>query len=85
MKGYLLSSIIATQIEGLMRGLGKDEMPKFLVKAAEDAAERCLMVFEEIVGQSQAEESVDGLNQRSSYTPPELIEDWGFMVSTELP
>jgi hypothetical protein len=85
MKGYLLSSIVTTQIEGLMRGLGKDEIPKLLVKAAEDAAERCLVIFEEMAGQDQAEGSVDGLNQMPSYTPPELIEDWDFMVSTELP
>ena len=68
-----------------MRGLGKDEIPKLLVKAAEDAAERCLVIFEEMAGQDQAEGSVDGLNQMPSYTPPELIEDWDFMVSTELP
>jgi hypothetical protein len=85
MKGYLLSSIVAAQIEGLIRGLGKDEMPKLLVKAAEDAAERCLILFEETLGQDQAEGSVDGLNQMSSYPPLELIEDWDFMVSTELP
>ena len=84
-KGYLFMCLVAAQIEGLMRGLGKDEFPELLVKAAEEAEERCLPILEEKAAQGQTEGSVDGLNQTSLNTPPELMEDWDFMVSQEPP
>jgi hypothetical protein len=84
-KGYLLLCLIAAQIEGLMRGIGKDEFPELLVKAAEEAEERCLPILEEKATQSQTEGTVDDLNQMSLNILSEPIEDWDFMVSQELP
>jgi hypothetical protein len=55
-KGYLLICVVASQIEGLMRGLGKDEYPKLLVKAAEDAEEKCLPILEEMATRARPRE-----------------------------
>ncbi len=33
-KGYLVMCLVGTKIEGLMRGIEKDEFPELLVKAA---------------------------------------------------
>ena len=81
-KGYLLMCVVASQIEGLMRRLGKDEVPKLLVKATEDAEERCLPILEEIAARGQTERNLDGL-QMPFNAPPEVMEDWDFMVSKE--
>jgi hypothetical protein len=82
-KGYLLMCVVAAQIEGLIGGLEKDELGKLLVKAAEDAVERCLPMLEKMAPQGRVDGSVAGLRQTSFNTPPEVMEDWDFMVSRE--
>jgi hypothetical protein len=72
-KGYLLICVVASQIEGLMRGLGKDEYPKLLVKAAEDAEEKCLPILEEIATRGQGEGNLDRLLM-SFNAQPEVME-----------
>ncbi len=47
-QGLLAQCLVAAQIEGLMRGLGRDKFPELLVKAAGEAEERCLPILEEI-------------------------------------
>ncbi|KAF2276998.1 uncharacterized protein EI97DRAFT_466557 [Westerdykella ornata] len=44
-KGYLLMSVIATQIEGLMHRLGEDEITARLIKAVEEVEEKCMPVL----------------------------------------
>ncbi|KAF2184010.1 hypothetical protein K469DRAFT_784764 [Zopfia rhizophila CBS 207.26] len=84
-KGYLLMSVVSAQIEGLMRGLGKDEVAELLAKAVENVEERCLPILEEMAAaQGQGEGAVDGLQQVSLATPVEAMEDWGFMISDAL-
>lgn len=83
-KGYLLTCLIAAQIDGIMRGLGKDEFPQLLGKAAEDAEETCLPLLEEMVARTQTEGAFDGLNQISLDMPSELTGDWDFMMSDSL-
>jgi len=68
-----------------MRGLGKDEFPEMLVKAAEEAEERCLPILEEKAAQGQTEGAGDVLGPTSVNMPLELMEDWDFMVSKEAP
>ncbi|RDL38255.1 Uncharacterized protein BP5553_02595 [Venustampulla echinocandica] len=83
-KGYLITCIIATQIEGLMRGLGKDEIFGLIVKAVDDAEKICLPVLEEMAAQGQAEEPVEGPHQISSNASPEAMESWDFLMSDAL-
>ncbi|KAF2477302.1 uncharacterized protein BDR25DRAFT_251952 [Lindgomyces ingoldianus] len=80
-KGYLLICLITAQIEGLVQGLEKDEFPKMLVKAAEEAEDMCLPILEDMVAQCQNKGTLDGLNQMSLSVPPE---DWDFMMSDTL-
>ncbi|KAE9363170.1 putative C6 transcription factor [Stipitochalara longipes BDJ] len=78
-KGYLLICVLATQIDGLRRRLGKGELTMLLIKAAEDAEEKCLPILEEMVARLTG----DGLLQTLLNTPPGVVEDWDFLVSTQ--
>ena len=80
-KCYLLLSLITTQVDGLMRGLRKDELPALLVKTAEDVEDECLPILQEKAAESQKEGTVDGLDQMSLNVASETMEDWDFMVS----
>ncbi|KAF2491501.1 hypothetical protein BU16DRAFT_552235 [Lophium mytilinum] len=44
MKGYLLTCLAAAHIDGLTKGIGKENLPALLLKAAEEAEEKCLCV-----------------------------------------
>ncbi|KAK3312850.1 hypothetical protein B0H66DRAFT_524324 [Apodospora peruviana] len=46
-KGFLLTSLVAAQVRGLMAGLTKDEFPIFILRAVEEAEEEVLPLFEE--------------------------------------
>ncbi|KAE8452705.1 hypothetical protein EG329_013964 [Mollisiaceae sp. DMI_Dod_QoI] len=83
-KGYLLMCVVLTQIEGLMRGIGKDANPELLVKAAEEAEERCMPILENMAAQGRGEGTVDELHQMSLNTSPDVMQDWDFMMSETL-
>jgi len=76
-KGYLLTSILGAQVQGLIQGVGKDKIPELLVKAGEAVVEKCLPMLQEMAA------NLDGLHQMSLNTPPDVSEDWDFMVSKE--
>jgi hypothetical protein len=80
-KGYLLICVLAAQIDGIMRGVGKDEAPRLLAKAAEDAEEICLPILEEMAAKGTGE----SLHQASLNTPLEVMGDWDFMASKSRP
>ncbi|PGH04424.1 hypothetical protein AJ79_07080 [Helicocarpus griseus UAMH5409] len=76
-KGYLFLCLISARIDGLIRGLGRDESSRLLIKTAEEAEERCLPILEQKAAQGQNREV---LNQTSSSTP-EGLEGWDAMMS----
>jgi hypothetical protein len=80
-KGYLLISLVSAQIEGLMRGVKKDEFPALLVKAAEHTGEKCLPMLERMMIQTQAEGVVAGVDRTGLNAMPELTAEWDNMVS----
>ena len=83
-KGYLLSSLVAAHIEGLMQGLRKDEIAELLAKAAEEVVLTCIPILEEKVARAtQTKGTADQLGEMSLNMPPELMEDWDFMVCKE--
>lgn len=53
-----------------------------LVKAVEDAEEKCLPVLEEMAAALQTERAGDALPQVYMNLTPDLSEDWDFMVSS---
>ena len=83
-KGYLLLCIIDAHIKGLMRGVGKDELPSLLVKAIEDAEGTCLQILEGMTDRGPTGGTADALHEMSLNTSPEVNEDWFFMVSKQL-
>lgn len=82
-KGYLFLSVIDAQIDGLKRGLGEDELPKSLVKAAEDAEERCLPILEAALSRLGTEEASEGTGSIPFSTPSGASENWDFLVSAQ--
>lgn len=84
-KGYLLMCVVSAHIEALRRGLVKDEMPGFLVKAAESALETSLPMLEKMAAQDrETDGNVNGCYQIALNTPPEITEDWDFLMSDAL-
>lgn len=83
-KGYVLMSIVAAQIEGLMHHLDRDELGKKIVKATEDAEDTCLPILEKMAFQNHVGGNIDELNQAPLSTPVGILEDWDFIVSEEL-
>ncbi|KAH0848284.1 putative C6 transcription factor [Fonsecaea pedrosoi] len=49
-KGYVFSCLIAAQVDALMRGMDKDDIPKFLLQSAEEAMRESIAVLEEQAG-----------------------------------
>lgn len=84
MKGYLLVSIVSANINGTLRGLGKDEVVEMVAKAAEEAQEICSPIFEKMVVAGDQGEGLPGeLDQHNLDVPFEVMEDWDFMVCSE--
>ena len=82
-KGVLLQCLVITQIQGLIKRVGKDEMAQLLIKAVEHAVDTCLPILEEMVIHDQQEGLVGGSNQLPLKTSVEG--DWDFIVSTKRP
>lgn len=83
MKGYLFLSMVSAQIDGLMRGVKKDDFPKLLITAVEEAIETSLSILEAKVAQSQSqiEETGKGFDQPSLLPSLESTDGYDFMVS----
>jgi hypothetical protein len=79
-KGYLLHQILASQIDGLMRNIEKDAIPAMIIKAAEEAGDRCLPMLENL-RQQQSGYTVDCLGDMDFEVSPEFMEDWDLVVS----
>ncbi|KAI2611671.1 putative C6 transcription factor [Hypoxylon fragiforme] len=85
-KGHFIACVIAAQIEGRMRGLRGDELTRFVVRAAEDAEERCVPLLEEMVAAAETREHDNNNNNNndnstSETTPSQTFGDWDFVMS----
>lgn len=77
--GYLLISLVAADVQGIMDGFGEDKIPELLIKAVEEVGEKCLPILEQMEAiQDQSTELADELHRT---TPADITEDWDFMVS----
>ncbi|KAH8812854.1 hypothetical protein F5884DRAFT_786548 [Xylogone sp. PMI_703] len=83
-KCYLLTSILVARIKGLMQGIENDEFPDLLLKAAEEAEERCLSSLKERAADGQIDGTIDGVDEASLNIPPELLEDWDSVTTDTL-
>lgn len=84
-KGYLLMSIIATQIEGLMHGLSEDEIAKSLINTVENVEVQCLPLLKAMLpapsDQKEEDTSSEKLGELLSAELDQPIEDMGCLVS----
>jgi hypothetical protein len=78
-KGYLFLCLVCAQINGLMRGLSREELPTVLLEAADEAEAGCLSILE---GKIDAA-TVDTNSQDDMGIDPvsEIMADWSLMVS----
>jgi hypothetical protein len=56
-----------------------------LVTSAEEALANCIEIFEEMMSEGSDEigTSLDEMTDLASYSLPELISDWGFLVNLD--
>lgn len=77
--GYLLISLIAADVQGIMAGFGEDKIPELLVKAVEEVGQKCLPILEQMAAvQDQSTEVAAELHRAM---PTDITEEWDFMVS----
>ncbi|KAL4973647.1 hypothetical protein BDW66DRAFT_161894 [Aspergillus desertorum] len=81
-KGYLLACLVTAQIEGLMQGVEASKLPERLIRAAEEAEDRCLAFMEEKASLGQNGGSLE-LEDESANTAP-FMGDWEFIYSQTL-
>lgn len=79
-KGYLLQCVVSGQIDALTRGLGKEEMLRLCLEAAEEAEEVCFPLLEGMVAQGRGGGGDSGILTGLG-TPEGGVDDWEFMVS----
>lgn len=78
-KGYLLNCLLAIHVDGLIRGLGKEQLSNLLIQTAEDAETRCSAVLGAMALQGET-----GANAPRPSTPDSLADpmgEWDYMVS----
>ncbi|KOS48316.1 hypothetical protein ACN38_g694 [Penicillium nordicum] len=80
-KGYLFMSLVSTQLDALMQGVSEDELPKLLIKAAEDAEEKCLSILEPMAAKGQNENIGDVTEPDSTTALPDISDDWDSMMT----
>ncbi|OBT82422.1 hypothetical protein VE02_09383 [Pseudogymnoascus sp. 03VT05] len=82
-KGYMMLCVVTAQIDALARGLGKEEMLRLCLQAAEESEEVCFPLLEGMVAQGQDRGGDSGI-LTSLGTPEGGVEDWECMVSDAL-
>ncbi|KAL1868871.1 hypothetical protein VTK73DRAFT_3451 [Phialemonium thermophilum] len=91
MKGYLFACLIAAEIDALSRGCGVGDRAKLLLRAAEEAADRCLALLQNVAAQMETRDdegttpgaagTAMAVGSSLDSTPAEIVEDWDFMIS----
>ncbi|EGC42800.1 C6 zinc finger domain-containing protein [Histoplasma capsulatum var. duboisii H88] len=78
-KGHLFMCLVDARLDGLIRGVGKDELLASLIRAVENGQENCLRVLEERAAEGQTGARVDLFSQTGIDTPKGM-EDWDIMM-----
>ncbi|KAL4994910.1 hypothetical protein BDV10DRAFT_197100 [Aspergillus recurvatus] len=76
-KGYLLACLVTAQIEGLMQGVEASKLPERLLRAAEEAEDRCLALMEEKADLGQNGGSLELVDESANTEP--FMGDWEFI------
>lgn len=91
-KGHMTPSLLAAHFEGIRLGLGREDLGRFLAGAAEEALDRCLLLLEQMAGQTGTGTGTGGdlaggeegiwVGLSGGVAPEVMTEDWDFTVST---
>ncbi|KAL5051286.1 hypothetical protein BDW71DRAFT_51493 [Aspergillus fruticulosus] len=77
-KGYLLACLVTAQIEGLMQGVEPSKIPERILRAAEEAEDRCLAFMEEKAALGHNGGSLEMVDESANTAP--FMGDWEFIV-----
>ncbi|KAF2129410.1 hypothetical protein P153DRAFT_316327 [Dothidotthia symphoricarpi CBS 119687] len=80
-KGYLLLRLLSAQIDALMRHVGKNEMPRVLVDAAEEAGARTSGMLARLAGQENEVGDLERMDLDINMSA-DFMEDWDLMMSS---
>ncbi|CAI7583872.1 unnamed protein product [Penicillium glandicola] len=80
-KGYLFMSLVCTQLDALMQGVPKDDIPQLLIKAAEEAEDTCLSILEPMAAKGQNGKIRDNTEAESTTSLPDIGDDWDSMMT----
>lgn len=86
-KGYLLASMMAAQVQGLRKGLGRDQLGRYMLEVVEQAGEICLPILEDLERETRSTDTRHGVDEMGTDEEgppgdlPGLTEDWDFTVS----
>ncbi|KAJ4379788.1 hypothetical protein N0V86_004972 [Didymella sp. IMI 355093] len=80
-KGYILLSLLAAQIDALKRDVPKEDIPPIVLKASERAQEQCIPLLEELAGCKQPNEEVDPWVNMDFQQSAGYLEDWDTLMA----
>ncbi|KAE8153572.1 hypothetical protein BDV25DRAFT_149100 [Aspergillus avenaceus] len=83
-KSYLLTCLVTAQIEGLKRGIGKDQLVESYLQTVEDAEGKCYAILERLAARDQVEGMIGGIDPDAFDISPEGMDDWDFMMTDVL-
>ncbi len=72
----MLLRVVAAQVEALRRHVTKKDTPAIVIKAAEDAADCCLPLLEQLAGNQQTVDDVTPLSDMDFQQSPDFLKDW---------
>ncbi|PYH96451.1 hypothetical protein BO71DRAFT_176629 [Aspergillus ellipticus CBS 707.79] len=73
-KGYLLQCLLSAQVHGLIRGVGKEELPNLLIGAVEEANDKSLAILQDTIAQG----GPMPVDKSPSNVTSDMLEDWDF-------
>ena len=85
-KGYMFLAMVSILLDGLIHRVPKEQMTQMLIAGAEEALASCMEIFEGMLSEGSEETGVNvaEMTDLSSYSLPEFLGDWGFLVSRGL-
>ncbi|CAO2654669.1 Nn.00g114020.m01.CDS01 [Neocucurbitaria sp. VM-36] len=80
-KGYILLQVLAAQIGATKQSVQQSELPGLLVKAAENAVEKCMPLLEAMASQERVDGSDGGSDGFDFQISADFMEDWDLVMS----
>ena len=79
-RGYIFICIVAAHIDGLAQALSPEELGAYIVKAGEEAMERCIPILERNLAVLRPEGVGVGVTEEWDFGVPGGLMDWDFLT-----